>query len=166
MNGKLIMLIILCLIGIIVFLKIKISSLMAKSKGKRLLIKINDDTLFAREFASELTSVYAKENATGNDLKRKMSGMSGYKFKNHTVLLSKQISESDFLLITEFSDIDFNITVSGTMGDIKRLYQFNYVLRTSSNEMKVCSDMFRNNEDKNFRIDFADSLINYLTESV
>lgn len=152
-------------IGTIAFFVYKISNVLSRNRGKKLLIKINQDDFFATNFSNELTFYYAKIELSKLNFDKKIKLLvDGTILENHTLLFIKKITKHSYLLVTQSKDIDFNITLGGVMGDVERIYQLNYRMQIDSKGEKliIYSDLYNGNNDKSLRENFSYSLFKYL----
>jgi hypothetical protein len=159
---------IICVIslGLLVGLYYLISNFLSNRKGKRILNKISANSEYATILSKSLDMLYYKEDLN-KQIIEKVGSLNIYnQFDYHTILLLHRIDIDNFLIVTKTKDFDANFTLTGQIGEVKKIIQLNYKLTFDrvNNQLKLYSDYYTDRTDKAIRENFGRKLLNYLLE--
>jgi hypothetical protein len=166
LKGHLLKYAIFALIGFLIYLSYSVFNLFSNSKAKRLVKRAKKDSRFARKLSDSLEMLYYKNELGEQFFENIMSLTDGIILDNHEILFIQKINIDNYLLIIKTRDQDFNLTITGKMGDVERIIPFSYRLfiDRNSNQLKLYSDFYYDRVDKGIREHFGWLLFKYLLD--
>jgi hypothetical protein len=167
MTGAKFKILIFLLVGIAVFIYYKLTNLLSKSGGKRVVEKCKSDPRYVNKIFESLDYLYLKKEFKETAFGSKISTISdNFPLEDHKILLLHKVDNDNYLFVTICSEDDFNVTVTGKMGDVKKHRQYNFKLNIDrqNNLLKAYSDPYSEREDRFLRENFLRKLYSYLLD--
>ncbi|MFN8336305.1 MAG: hypothetical protein U0U09_14335 [Cyclobacteriaceae bacterium] len=159
---KLLLFISIALVGTAIVIKRKISSA-ARSQSQAFLInKIKRDPSAGQAYAGKLDiPMYKKENvsqAAFDLIKEKIQ--SSATIGDYKILYTAPVSDQ-LLIFTEITFTDFDVTMIGDAGDVKKKGHYNFLMRHHAelNELELYSTMYADLNEKLHMQGFIDALM-------
>jgi hypothetical protein len=156
---------ILILVGIGILIYYKLTNLFSKVGGQRIVEKIKSDPKYAHKLLKSLDFFYMKKEFIETSFNSKILTINeNFMMDDHKILILQKIDIDNYLFITICSEMDFNLTASGRMGDVKknRLYNFKLSIDRQNTLIKAYSNSYVNRDEKFLKENFLSKLFTYL----
>jgi hypothetical protein len=133
-----------------------------KNRSQKTIDQINSSLNYAQQLADELSEPYGSqlcpENFRFNDLVRTI-GNNGF-LENYRIDLVHRLSNDKFIIVTTCSDSDFDIQLTGKIGNVNKTYNINFLICFDYNkrQINISSDYERDGHLRGLRHSFARKL--------
>jgi hypothetical protein len=157
--------ILFALIGIGTFLFYKFTNWRSKIKASQIAERCKQDLEFVHQLLKSLDCPYFKIPFNKDLFYRNIKNIgANFELEQHKILLSDKISQDEYLIIAQCSEMDYNVTLSGRMGKMEKVrqYSFRITFNYSESIIEGFSDLYISNDDKNTRTNFLNRLFQYL----
>jgi len=152
----------LVIVGIFMFIIRQIDQFRSKKSVNKLIEKLKSNPAYSKEVSEDLIWLIKSVYYEDNDIYREVDNIKiDEEIGNNKILFKQSLFDNKYLLITSYTDNDFDLTVSGNMGNVKKEYLYNYILQIDSANKKIMvfSDTFSDRDEKHYKKNFADFIL-------